>query len=110
MSKLDELVTKYVADLNEIGAKVDEDLLRAVAKSQGPSIYLPDASLVSCSDQTELDRVKANFLVGKLGRSDDAANQAACDAVCKQYAGSNRKHRVVFYYLLLQQLGIKQMP
>ena len=107
MSQLDDLITTYVGELNGLGhADVDEDLVRTIAKSQGPSIYNADSSLVSCSDQAELDRVKTNFLSGKLGLTDDAANQAACLAVCEQYKDSRQKKRVVFYYLLMKHLGV----
>lgn len=104
MSKFDEALEKYTADMDKhLGMKPDADLLRKVAKGLGPSIYLKDASLVSCSDQTELDRVKANFLDKKLGITGDAAEKAVA-AVCAKYKAHN-KHRAVFYYLLVQELG-----
>ncbi len=103
MSKFDEALEAYKADLTELKIKVDEDLLRKVTKSLGPSIYLKDASLVSCSDQSELDRVKKNFLSGKLGMSDDAEMDNALKAVCETYK-VNHKKRAVFYYLLVTNL------
>jgi hypothetical protein len=105
MSKLDELMVKYEADLK--GATkdaIDGDLLKNVAKSLGPSIYLKDASLVSCSDQTELDRVKNNFLIKKLGMAEGPGLDDAIKAVCEQYQ-SRQRLRVVFYYLLAKKLG-----
>ncbi len=83
---------------------IDGDLLKNVAKSLGPSIYLKDASLVACSDQAELDRVKNNFLIKKLGMADGPALDQAIKAVCEQY-DSRQKYRVVFYYLLAKKLG-----
>jgi Protein of unknown function (DUF2853) len=108
MSKLAELIGTYTSDLEGMGVSVDGELLGAIAKSLGPSIYNADSSMVSCSDQVEIDRVKANFLTKKLGRTDDAANQAACEAVCKKYESTRRK-RVVFYYLLCQHLGVSSL-
>ena len=108
MSQLTDLIEGYKADLTEMGVSVNDDLVAAIAKSLGPSIYNADSSLVSCTDQTELDRVKNNFLSGKLGRTDDAANQAACEAVCAKYSG-NRRKRVVFYYLLCDHLGVSSL-
>lgn len=105
MSKLDEKMATYEKDLQGIGrSAIDATLLRNIAKSQGPSIYLKDASLVSCSDETELDRVRNNFAVKKLGCSlgDDLDN--AIKAVCEEYKVRMKK-RVVFYYLLAQKLG-----
>lgn len=103
MSKFDEALEAYKADLTELKVNVDEELLKKVTKSLGPSIYLKDASLVSCSDQSELDRVKKNFLSGKLGLTDDAEMDNALKAVCDQYK-ANHKKRAVFYYLLVTHL------
>ena len=84
---------------------IDEDLLTKVTKGVGPAIYLKDASLVSCSDQAELDRVKNNFLIKKLGMADGPALDAAIKEVCEAYKGSKNKHRAVFYYLLVVKLN-----
>lgn len=106
MSKFDEKLKAYQDALASTGKKsaIDEKLLTAVAKSLGPSIYLKDASLVSCSDQAELDRVKNNFAIKKLGLKDGAALDAAIKDVCAQYDASH-KYRAVFYYLLVKRLG-----
>ncbi len=108
MSKFDEALDKYKTAMSGMGMSADEALLTAVTKGLGPSIYLPDASSVSCSDQTEKDRVKNNFLIKKLGCTDSAALDAAVSAVCDKMGSSNRnKHRAVFYYLLVKQLGLE---
>jgi hypothetical protein len=110
MSKFDDAVGKYKEALSGAGKKsaMDEALLTKVAKSLGPSIYLKDASLVSCTDQAEMDRVKNNFLIKKLGMKDGANLDAAIKSVCEQYA-SNQRYRAVFYYLLVKQLGKESM-
>ena len=105
MSKFDEMLTKYQTALSGISkSAVDADQLNKVAKGLGPSIYLKDASLVSCTDQKELDRVKANFLTKKLGMTDNAAMDAAIKSVCDEYK-ANQRMRAVFYYMLSQKLG-----
>ena len=64
MSQFDDAVNGYLAEMKSIGlTSVDELLLRKITKSLGPSIYLADASKVSCSDKEERERVKRNFLV-----------------------------------------------
>ncbi|GIV42951.1 MAG: hypothetical protein KatS3mg035_0074 [Bacteroidia bacterium] len=103
MSKFDEAIEAYKAELTELKIDVNEELLREITKGLGPSIYLKDASLVSCSDQSELDRVKKNFLIGKLGISDEESMDSALKAVCEQYKANHRK-RAVFYYLLVINL------
>jgi len=104
MSKFDDCFAGYEADLKEMGHKYDVDLLRKVAKGLGPSIYLKDASLVSCGDQSETDRVKTNYVVKKLGMANDAKADAAVKAVCDEYKSKRRK-RAVFYYLVCEKLG-----
>lgn len=67
MSKRDELIEKYAADLKEkCGVKPDLDFLKKVTVGLGPSIYNADASTIAGTDKTELDRVKQNFLIKKL--------------------------------------------
>jgi len=107
MSKRDELITKYAADIKEkIGQAPDMDLLTKVTIGCGPSIYNADASTVSGSDQSELDTVKNNFLIKKLGLADSPKLDDAIDTVLEQYGKSNRnKYRAVVYYLLTKHFG-----
>lgn len=102
MSKKDELITKYAADLKEkCGVTANMDLLTKVVIGCGPSIYNPDASTVSGSQQSELDTVKNNFLIKKLGLKDGADLDKGIDAVLEKYGKSNKnKYRAVVYYLL----------
>lgn len=102
MSKRDELIAKYAADLKDkCGVNPDHAFLTKVVIGCGPSIYNDDASTVSGSDSEELARVKQNFLVKKLGLKDSPDLDKAIDAVIDQYGRSNRnKYRAVVYYLL----------
>ena len=102
MSERDELIVKYAADLKEkCGVSVDMDLLTKVTIGCGPSIYNADSATVAGSQQSELDTVKNNFLIKKLGLADGPELDAAIDAVIEKYGRSNKsKYRVVIYYLL----------
>ena len=102
MSKRDELITKYAADLKDkCSVNADMALLTKVTIGCGPSIYNADAATVSGSDAKELATVKNNFLVKKLGLKDSADLDKAIDAVMEKYGRSNRnKYRAVVYYLL----------
>lgn len=102
MSKRDELITKYAADLKEkCGVNADMDLLTKVTIGCGPSIYNADAATVSGSDPSELETVKNNFLIKKLGLKDSPDLDKGIQAVMDQYGQSNRnKYRAVVYYLL----------
>lgn len=102
MSKRDELIAKYAADLKEkCGVNPDMDFLTKVTIGCGPSIYNADSATIAGSDQSELDTVKNNFLIKKLGLKDTPDLDKAIDAVLEQYGKSNRnKYRAVVYYLL----------
>ncbi len=104
MSKFDDVVAKAAEQLAKVGVKADDALVRAIAKSQGPSIYLRDASLVSCGDDAELKRVEDNFLVKKLGVTDKAAIKKALDSACAKFKDVRQKMRVAFYYVLVKEL------
>ncbi|GIM59886.1 DUF2853 family protein [Capnocytophaga canimorsus] len=102
MSKRDELIEKYAADLKEkVGVTPDLEFLTKVTIGLGPSIYNADSSTVAGSDQSELDRIKQNFLVKKLGLKDSPELDKAIESVLEQYGKSNKsKYRAVVYYLL----------
>ena len=102
MSKRDELIAKYAADLKEkCGVNPDMDLLTKVTVGLGPSIYNADSSTVSGSDESELATVKNNYLIKKLGLSESDDLDGAIASVMDTYGQSNRnKYRAVVYYLL----------
>lgn len=107
MSKRDDLIAKYAADLSDkVGVTPDMDLLTKVTIGCGPSIYNADSETVSGSDKAELERVKNSFLVKKLGLADGPQLMAAIDEVIEKYGKSNRnKYRPVVYYLLTVHFG-----
>lgn len=102
MGKRDELIQKYAEDLrNKCGMEPDMDLLTKVTIGCGPSIYNADASTVASSQPGELETVKDNFLVKKLGLSDAPELMDAINAVIETYGKSERnKYRAVMYYML----------
>ena len=102
MSKRDELIAKYAADLKDkLGVNADMDLLTKVTIGCGPSIYNADSSTVSGSDESELATVKNNFLIKKLGLEDGSDLDKGIASVMDKYGQSNRsKYRAVVYYLL----------
>lgn len=105
MSKFDDALEQYHAEAKKLGIPIDPDLLIAVARGLGPSIYRKDSSKISCSDQSELDRVKVNFLINKLGLKDDESLDQSLQEVCKQLGNSRNKYRVLYYYLLTIKHG-----
>jgi len=107
MSAKDELIIKYAADLKDkCGIEPNMDLLTKVTTGCGPSIYNPDSSIIAGSQQSELDTVKNNFLIKKLGLSDGPELFESIDAVLEKYGKSNKsKYRAVVYYLLVLHFG-----
>ncbi|MDN3493200.1 DUF2853 family protein [Winogradskyella bathintestinalis] len=107
MSKRDDLIEKYAADLKDkCGITADMDLLTNVTIGLGPSVYNADSSTVSGSDDKELATVKNNFLINKLGLKEGADLDKGIDTVMDIYGKSNRsKYRVVVYYLLTKHFN-----
>lgn len=103
MSKFQECLETYDKEFSKLKIKYDDKLLAAVAKGCGPSIYNNDASKVSSGDKAELERVKNNFLIKKLGLKDTPKLDEGIAAVVSQFGSSNRnKYRAMFYYLLVK--------
>ena len=106
MSKLEEKVEHYIAAAKELGLGLDEAFIAKVTGALGPSIYNKDAETVSCSDNSELETVKKNFLIKKLGLEDSSALDDAIKAVCEKMGTSNRnKYRALFYALLAKEFA-----
>ena len=107
MGKRDELIEKYADDLkNKCGMQPDMALLTSVTIGCGPSIYNADASTVAGSQQSELETVKNNFLIKKLGLSDGPELMDAINSVIDTYGRSERnKYRAVVYHTLTKHFG-----
>ncbi|MBF9034966.1 DUF2853 family protein [Rhodobacterales bacterium HKCCE2091] len=107
MGKRDDLIALYAKDLREkCGTEPDMDLLTKVTIGCGPSIYDADAATVAGSQKGELETVKTNFLMKKLGLPDSPDLMAAIDKVIETYGKSERnKYRAVVYYLLTKHFG-----
>jgi len=95
----------YLADVKKYDAAADADVVNKIVKHLGIALRNRDSSLVSCSDQKELDRVKANWIAKKLGVTDDASADSAIEKVCKAMSDDRTKSRVTFYYLAAKELG-----
>ncbi|WP_333816174.1 DUF2853 family protein [Tabrizicola sp.] len=107
MGKRDELIAKYADDLkNKCNVTPDMALLTKVTIGCGPSIYDNDAQTVAASDKEELERIRSNFLIKKLGLKDGPALMEGINAAVDTYGKSERnKFRAVFYYLLVKHFG-----
>ncbi len=107
MSKRDDLIAKYANDLRtKCKIEPDMDLLKKVTIGCGPAIYNAGSSTVAASQSSELETVKVNFLMKKLGLADSPALMDAINAAIATYGKSERsKYRAVFYYLLVKHFS-----
>ena len=107
MGKRDEWIEKYADDLkNKCGMTPDMALLTKVTIGCGPAIYNADASTVAGSQPAELETVKKNFLMKKLGLPDGPNLMEGIHSVIEVYGKSERnKYRAVIYYMLTKHFG-----
>ena len=107
MGKRDDLIAQYADDLkNKCSMVPDMALLTKVTIGCGPAIYNSDASTVAGSQASELETVRTNFLIKKLGLADGPQLMEAINSVIEVYGRSERsKYRAVIYYMLTKHFG-----
>jgi hypothetical protein len=98
------MTTDYLADVKKYDAGADAATVDKIVKHLGIALRNRDSSLVATSDKAELDRVRDNWGVKKLG-VDAAKAEAAVAAVAKAMASDTTKSRVTYYYLVAKELG-----
>jgi len=105
MGKRDDKIEQYATEAKKLGLNLSNELIEKVTVGLGPSIYKKDSETVSCTQSSELDTVKKNFLQKKLGLTESDANMdAAIKKVCEAMGTTNRnKYRALFYALLTQE-------
>lgn len=91
--------------LMEMGKSFNQDLFFSIVNHLGPAVYNQDAAHVACSESSELNTVKKNFLINKLGMENSPQLEEMIQDVCQKMGKSNRrKNRAIFYYLLTVML------
>lgn len=97
-------MAEYITNIQKYTDNVDEEVVTGIVKHLGIALRSRDASLVSCKDQVELDRVRTSFLKKKLQLtlSDADLNQAIAE-ICETMKDTSNKSRVTFYYLLAEK-------
>ncbi|MAN74987.1 MAG: hypothetical protein CME85_02885 [Henriciella sp.] len=95
-----ENIRKYAKGYNQKAAE-------KIVGHLGIALRHRDSSLVSCSDENELARVRDKFCRKKLSlKEKNAEIDAAIGKICEKMKpeGAN-KSRVTFYYLLAEHFG-----
>ena len=105
-----ELLAEVVEKVKKYDKKPDEELLAALVARYAIVFRNADAKFVSCSDKSELNRVKKSFLLDRLKVDmDDEEMDKVLAEICQQMKADRRKHRGVFYYLLTKKLGKREV-
>ena len=106
MGKRDDKIAQYIENAKKLKLGLSEDLITKVTVGLGPSIYKKDSETVSCSQTSELETVKKNYLQKKLGLAADTKHDAAIKKVCEAMGSSNRnKYRALFYAMLCKEFS-----
>ena len=98
-------MSDYLSDVQRYDAGADAGTVDKIVKHLGIALRSKDASLVSCSDNSELDRVRESWCKKKLGHSDDAKCDEVIGEICQTMKGDRNKQRVTFYYLVAKATG-----
>jgi hypothetical protein len=98
-------MSDYLSDVQRYDAGADADVVQKIVKHLGIALRSKDASMVSCSDQSELARVTEKWCMKKLGATDAASGDAIVKKVCETMKGDRQKRRVTFYYLVAKEMG-----
>lgn len=105
-SKKEAKIKLYTKDVKKHYGSVDANFLDIIVKNLGPSIYRKDAESVSCTDPKELNTVRKNFCIKKLGfdKSETKMLDEEIKKVCNTMKASKIKYRATFYYILAKNL------
>jgi len=98
-------MSDYLADVQRYDTGADPDVVAKIVKHLGIALQSRDASLVSCSDSSELDRVREKWCMKKLGASDEGKCDSVIASVCETMSADHNKQRVTFYYLVAKEMG-----
>lgn len=109
MSELAEKLAKIketaVGQLQQCGvSKIDHTVLDGYVNSLKSMVNNQDALMVSGTDPSELETVRRNFVIKKMGVTDKAKAMAAIEKVTKKMSAIRMKSRPAYYYLLRQEL------
>jgi len=98
-------MSDYLADVQRYDSGADAAIVEKIVKHLGIALRSKDASLVSCSDPSELDRVVEKWCMKKLGMTDKVASDEVVAKVCEEMKEDRMKQRVTFYYLVAKHVG-----
>jgi hypothetical protein len=98
-------MSEYLDDVKRYDADASAEKVDRIVKHLGIALRSRDSSLVSCSDPSELDRVREKWCNKKLGSTNEAGANEIIARVCQEMSGDRNKNRVTFYYLVAKYMG-----
>jgi len=109
MSDLADKLAAYkvqaVSQLNDIGVtNINEGLLDELVTRMRLIINNKDALLVSGTDAKELETVRTNYVVKKLGIENREKGKEAIKLVADKMSSIRMKNRAAFYYMVNKEL------
>lgn len=104
--KLAKLKDQATKQLNDSGiSNIDNELLDTLVGRLRLIVDNKDALLVSGSDPSELETVRKNFVVKKLGIEDKDKAMGAINEVVNEMKNIKMKNRAAFYYMVQKKLS-----
>jgi len=104
--KLAKLKAQAADQLGKCGVSdIDNELLDTLIGRLRLIVDNKDALLVSGKDPSELETVRKNFVVKKLGINDKEKAASAIQAVADEMSGIKMKNRAAFYYMVQKKLS-----
>ena len=94
----------YKTDIAKYTSSVNEKAVAAIVKFCGIALKSRDSSLVSVTDDAELERIRKGF-AAKVLNLNEAECETAIKAVSQTMKAEKNKQRVTFYYLLAESSG-----
>jgi hypothetical protein len=94
----------YINDIAQYTDSVNEDLVEVLYQSLASVLGNADAANVACSDESELETVRTNFIKEKLEVNDTEKADEVLNSVCERMSGDRAKNRLTFYYLVTEEL------
>jgi hypothetical protein len=94
----------YKTDIAKYTAAVNDKAVDAIVKFCGIALKSRDSSLVSVTDDAELERIRNGFAAKKLNLTKEECDKVMAAVSAKMKADKN-KSRVTFYYLMAETSG-----
>ncbi len=98
--------TDWSVDIKKYVPDADDTAIDGIIRHCGIALQSRDASLVSFTDKSELERVREKFLKKKLGLSmSDDELDGAIASIGDKMKDVRNKNRVTVYYMLADHFG-----